>query len=128
MDWGWISLQCLKCGEAVTEGNAFCNKCLAGMKDYPIPQDTALILPKRSDYGYRRGYGRKKKKSTEELLLEAHSRIKTLRVALIFEVVLIFVLAFGCLFLLRRDDKPVVGQNYSTATTAAATGSLPTEG
>ena len=127
MDWGWISLQCLKCGEAVTEGNAFCDKCLAGMKDYPIPQDTALILPKRPDSGSRR-YGRRKKKSTEELLQDAHQRIKTLRVALIFEVVLILVLAIGCLFLLRRDDKPVVGQNYSTTSTAASTGSLPTEG
>lgn len=127
MDWGCVFLQCLKCGEAVTEGNAFCDKCLAGMKNYPIPQDTALILPKRPDYGSRR-YGRKKKKSTEELLLEAHQRIKTLRFALIFEVFLILVLALGCLFLLRRDEKPVVGQNYSTTSTSATTGSLPTEG
>lgn len=127
MDWGWVFLQCLKCGEAVTEGNAFCDKCLAGMKNYPIPQDTALILPKRPDYVSRR-YGRKKKKSTEELLLEAHQRIKTLRFALIFEVFLILVLALGCLFLLRRDEKPVVGQNYSTTSTSATTGSLPTEG
>lgn len=120
-------MHCLKCGDTVPEGAAFCEKCLKSMKDYPVPQDTVVILPKREDNGLRRNYGRKRNQSTEELLAEARQRIKNLRFSICFLLLILILLAAGCLFLLRKDNAPALGQNYSTVSTSATTGSLPME-
>lgn len=120
-------MHCLKCGDSVPEGAAFCEKCLDSMKDYPVPQDTVLVLPKREETGLRRNYGRKRNQSTEELLTEARQRIKNLWFSICFLLLVVILLAAGCLFLLGKDSQPALGQNYSTVSTSATTGSLPME-
>ena len=120
-------LHCLKCGDTVKEGAAFCETCLKSMENYPVPQDTVLVLPKREDNGLRRNYGRKRNQSTEELLAEARQRIKKLRVLICFLILISILLTVGCVFLLRKENAPALGQNYSTVSTSATTGSLPME-
>lgn len=120
-------MHCLKCGDTVKEGAAFCETCLKSMENYPVPQDTVLVLPKREDNGLRRNYGRKRNQSTEELLAEARQRIKNLRILICFLILISILLTVGCIFLLRKENAPALGQNYSTVSTSATTGSLPME-
>ena len=112
-------MNCLRCGAEVAEGESFCTDCLAEMEKYPVPPDTYVMIPKRSA---QRPSVRKTSLSDDEKLRISNSQLK--RVLLI----VIAGLSAFCVWLLLRDQQPVVGQNYSTVSpTASTSGPLPTE-
>ena len=40
-------MACMKCGKEVSEGQVFCEECLAEMERYPVKPGTPLLLPHR---------------------------------------------------------------------------------
>ena len=86
-------MQCMKCGQAVSEGNVFCADCLAVMSRYPVNADTPVqILP-------RKAKAAKKRELSPEELLQRQKRIThRLRLNLFFfgigVVCLVGVLAY----------------------------------
>lgn len=40
-------MNCIKCGNEIAEGQAFCESCLEGMKAYPVNPGTPIQLPQR---------------------------------------------------------------------------------
>lgn len=120
-------MNCLRCGADVAEGETFCERCLADMEKYPVPEDSYVMIPKRSDPD-RRAQVRKPSLSVEERLSISNMKLKRAR---IWIAALMLVIAGLCAFsawLLMQEKKPALGQNYSTVSpTASVSGSLPTE-
>ena len=119
-------MNCLKCGAEIPDGKSFCEKCLEGMKAYPVPEDVSVNIQRRSDAGRR---SKKQTLSAEEKLVLVNGKLKRTRRLCALLLVLCLALAGLFVWKILQDQKPVVGQNYSTvASTASTTGSLPTEG
>lgn len=120
-------MSCLKCGNETPEGENFCQKCLEDMKRYPVPEDTYVMIPRRSE-SERRSV-RKQTLSDAEKLTVLRRRLKRTRIFGIIMTVLVVLLCGVSVFLFVREQKPALGQNYSTVTsTTSTTGSMPTEG
>ena len=118
-------MNCLRCGAEIAEGESFCANCLAEMEKYPVPEDTYVMIPKRSD---RRPAARKASLSADEKLMLANSRLKRAHILIAFLLLVIACLSTFTVWLLIREQQPVVGQNYSTVSpTASTSGPLPTE-
>ena len=104
----------------------FCEGCREFMEKDPVPEDAVVLIPKREQ---DRRVNRKTSLSTDEKLELSQKKVKRLRA---FTVLLLLLLGISIgfnVFLLKKNRKPVVGQNYSTVTsTAPSTGPLPTEG
>lgn len=118
-------MNCLRCGAEVAEGESFCTDCLAEMEKYPVPPDTYVMIPKRSA---QRPSVRKTSLSDDEKLRISNSQLKRARIWIAVLLIVIAGLSAFCVWLLLRDQQPVVGQNYSTVSpTASTSGPLPTE-
>ena len=123
---GGFWMNCLRCGNEIPEGQMFCQGCREYMEQDPVPQDAVVMIPKRDQE--RRG-NRKATLSTDEMLDISLRKVKRLRALTILLLLLLgFAIGFN-VYLLEKNRKPVVGQNYSTVTsTAPSSGPLPTEG
>lgn len=118
-------MNCLRCGAEVAEGESFCAHCLAEMEKYPVPSDTYVMIPKRSA---QRPSVLKTSLSDDEKLRIFNSQLKRARIWIAVLLIVIAGLSAFCVWLLLRDQQPVVGQNYSTVSpTASTSGPLPTE-
>ena len=118
-------MNCLRCGAEVAEGESFCAHCLAEMEKYPVSPDTYVVIPKRSA---QRPSVRKTSLSDDEKLRISNSRLKRARILIAVLLIAIAGLSALCVWLLLREQQPVVGQNYSTVSpTAPTSGPLPTE-
>ena len=119
-------MNCLRCGNEIPEGQMFCEGCREFMEKDPVPADAVVLIPKRDQE--RRG-NRKATLSTDEMLDISLRKVKRLRGLTILLLLLLgFAIGFN-VYLLEKNRKPVVGQNYSTVTsTAPSSGPLPTEG
>lgn len=118
-------MNCLRCGAEVAEGESFCAHCLAEMEKYPVPPDTYVMIPKRSA---QRPSVRKTSLSDDEKLRIFNSQLKRARIWIAVLLIVIAGLSAFCVWLLLREQQPVVGQNYSTVSpTASTSGPLPTE-
>ena len=117
-------MNCLKCGAEIPEGESFCEKCLEGMKDYPVPKDAFVNIQRRTEASRRT---KKQTLSAEEQLSIVKGKLRRTRRLCALLVILCLALSVLCVWKILQDQKPVVGQNYSTvASTASTTGSLPT--
>ena len=47
-------MSCMKCGKAVSEGQLFCEACLAEMEHYPVKPGTPVLLPHRESFAPQR--------------------------------------------------------------------------
>ena len=118
-------MNCLRCGAEVGDGESFCERCLAEMEKYPVPEDTYVMIPKRND---RRTAPRKASLSADQKLAAANARLKRAHICIALLLVLIAGLSAFSVWLLIKEQQPVLGQNYSTVSpTASTSGPLPTE-
>ena len=62
-------MSCMKCGKEVSEGQVFCQECLAEMEKYPVKPGTPLPLPirPREAVVHKRSY-RKSRKPEEQIV------------------------------------------------------------
>ena len=120
-------MNCLKCGTAIDDGAFFCENCLKSMEKYPIPKNTVLVLPSKAQLAVRKA-PRKRALSTEELLSQTRKQLRKVRCFAFIQFLVILLLIGGCVYFFMKDRKPALGQNYSTVSTAATSGSLPLEG
>ena len=119
-------MNCLRCGNEIPEGQMFCQGCREYMEQDPVPQDAVVLFPRRDID--RRG-NRKATLSTDEMLDISRRKVKRLRALAILLLLLLGFSIGSNVYLLEKNRKPVVGQNYSTVTSTAPTnGPLPTEG
>ena len=111
-------MNCLKCGVVVAEGASFCENCLTGMQDYPVPMDAVVQLPSRKEDPARRAAARRRPVLTpEQQIAQLKKRVRVL-VAVIGALVLLEALLVTTSVLYFQKHKgPLPGQNYSTTGT-----------
>ena len=121
---GVRSLNCLRCGREIDEGQVFCNDCLVKMAKYPVKPGAAVLLPSRGgDAASKKVHSRRRGKAAPEEQLKAlKKRIRLLSFLLVVCLALILVLSvitFRCL----KEDDFLPGQNYSAVSaTGTSTG------
>ncbi len=64
-------MACMKCGKEVSEGQVFCEECLAEMERYPIKPGTPVLLPQRISVTpqRKRRAGKRTRKPEEQVIL-----------------------------------------------------------
>lgn len=103
-------MRCLKCGVDTEENRSFCQNCLDGMRECPVPRETpAVILPRP-----KAEPARSRAPKLEELLADSRKRQK--RLVWICALLAVISLSLGCLvfMLLQGEDTHTIGQTYKT--------------
>ena len=118
-------MKCLRCGVEIPDGESFCANCLEYMEKEPIPADVHVMLPKPS--APRRTTVWKQNLSADEKLAAANVRLRRARFAIAVLLLLVAALSGLTAWLFLRESGPALGQNYSTVSPPAASGTLPTE-
>lgn len=116
-------MYCLKCGKEIPEKQAFCDRCLTVMDQYPVKPDTHILLPNRSiPQTVKKSAGRKKEPTTKERLARAKKAIQWLSIAL---AVVVFALSLSVTLLVdtikSKTTDNAIGQNYNTVDTSNKT-------
>ncbi len=115
-------MHCLKCGTEIDASQAFCNRCLTDMKNYPVSRETPVIIPKRPAMDLdRRGKRPVKPQKAEELLAIMRKRQRRLVwicvvlscICLVLLALLLFLPSYG-------SSNPTIGQNYVTNVTPSS--------
>lgn len=77
---GVSSVNCLKCGREIEEGQVFCNDCLVQMAKYPVKPGTAVQLPSRGSAAVSKKVHSRRRGRTapEEQLKALKKRIRIL--------------------------------------------------
>ena len=120
-------MNCLRCGNEIPEGQMFCEGCREFMEKDPVPEDAVVLIPRRENP--ERRVNRKGSLSTDEKLELSQRKVKRLRALTILLLLLLGFSIGSNAYLLEKNRKPAVGQNYSTVTsTTPSNGPLPTEG
>lgn len=119
-------MNCLRCGADIPEGESFCEKCLDYMKAYPVPKDIHVMIPKPAA-AFRRPSGWKQTLSADEKLVIANGRLKKARIVIAVLLLLVAGLCGLTAWLFMREQGPALGQNYSTVSPTAPSGTLPVE-
>ena len=116
------SVNCLKCGREIEEGQVFCNDCLVQMAKYPVKPGTAVLLPSRgSAAASKKAHSRRRSKAAQEEQIKALKKhIRILSALLAFCVVLLIVLSVVTLRYMSAN-RLLPGQNYSAVTVTTAT-------
>lgn len=120
---GVSSVNCLKCGREIEEGQVFCNDCLVQMAKYPVKPGTAVQLPSRGSAAVSKKVHprRRGKAAPEEQLRTLKIRVRILSALLAVCVVLLIVLSVVT-FRYMSANRLLPGQNYSAVSpTVAAT-------
>ncbi len=120
-------MNCLRCGVAVEEGHCFCAKCAESFADEPVDKNAVVFLPNRAELEARRMQNKKRTKTTEEILKSTREQLYKCKLIIFVLLLVIALLAGVCTFLLLREDKPVLGQNYTKVSTVPAVTTLPLE-
>ena len=115
-------MNCLKCGAVIPEGECFCEKCLAGMKDSPVPPDAVVQLPPRKAEPVKRSMGRRRQSlSPEEQIASLKKRLRRMYVVTAVLLLLQGAAIGISLWYFKTHKGPLPGQNYSTVTTTGLT-------
>ena len=119
---GVSSVNCLKCGREIEEGQVFCNDCLVQMAKYPVKPGTAVQLPSRGSAAVsKKVHPRRRSKTVPEEQLKALKiRVRILSALLALCVVLLIVLSVVT-FRYMSANRLLPGQNYSAVTATTAT-------
>ena len=120
---GAEQLYCMKCGKEIPEKQAFCDRCLEIMEQFPVKPDAHVILPNRNVPSVvKKSPSRKKVLPPEERLAKARKAIQWLSVALIVSII---ALCLSVSLLIdtigSKDPDRAIGQNYSTIDAAKDT-------
>ena len=116
---GGVTVQCMKCGQDVENGNVFCQVCLEDMKKYPVRPGTVVQLPKHQEAQPRRPMPKRKQPSTlEEQVKTLRKWARALCAALAVTLALLALTGYLLLRAYRVEEKLLPGQNYSAATSA----------
>ena len=97
-------MSCMKCGKSVSEGQLFCEECLAEMEHYPVKPGTPVLLPHRETLvPQRKRRGNKRVRKPEEQIAALRSTIRLLCVILCL-VLVIATISILLNFKLMGDD------------------------
>ena len=106
-------MHCLRCGRETEEGQVFCFSCEALMTKHPVKPNTVVTIPERS-VRIRRENPRKPQRPEEDT--EGLRRtIMQLRlwVCMLMAALMLCVAVLTCQEV-TRENKPAIGQNYSS--------------
>ena len=101
----------------------FCEGCREFMEKDPVPEDAVVLIPRRENPDRR--VNRKGSLSTDEKLELSQRKVKRLRALTILLLLLLGFSIGSNAYLLNKNKKPAVGQNYSTVTSTAPSHGLP---
>ena len=118
-------MNCIKCGREIEENQVFCPACLEEMGRYPVKPGVVVHIPKRTD-----GPEEKRTPVRKRLLLDPEEQIRKLKKKVLWLRLTVAVLLLACGLLcfavgkvaMELDVRQIIGQNYSTVETDAATG------
>ncbi len=105
-------MACLKCGNAVADGQVFCANCLEKMAQSPVKPDAVVHIPQRPAVTHEK---RPAPRATEQL-----ARLRKLirwLFAIIAALALLLSLSVGALiYIIRQDTTGSIGTNYTADT------------
>lgn len=106
-------MNCMKCGQTISEEQAFCQDCLDAMQQHPVNPSTVVLLPK-NEPPVRKVAPRRRPSAEEQvsLLRKKLRRCRVLAASLL--VFLLLAAAVACYAISRLDVQKLWGQNYST--------------
>ena len=115
---------CLKCGKEIPEKQAFCDRCLTVMEQYPVKPDTHILLPNRIvPQTVKKSAPRKRELTLKERLARSKKAVQWLSIAL---AVAVFALSLSVTLLVdtlkSKTTNNAIGQNYNTVDTFGKTG------
>lgn len=119
-------MKCLKCSRETSEGQVFCDECLAQMKKQPIKPGTPVNLPQRPA-----STPRSEKHAVvrpEDQIVRLEARVAQLRRTVTVLALTVILLGGILMFwLIQSNGIPDIGQNYTpmTPTSAVADPLLP---
>lgn len=113
-------MNCLKCGQKISEEHLFCESCLADMEKYPVKPNTAVQLPHRDPASPVKKASAKKRQppSTEEQLQYARRFVRRILILWLITLALLILSLFPAVKYIVGDSIRLPGQNYSTFSTA----------
>ena len=109
-------MNCLKCGKEVSSNHVFCDSCMEDMKKYPVRPDTAVQLPSRKEVTpSKKPAGRRRHLSDQEKIQRLRKANR--RLLGVIGVLLVLLVIVSCFLaqMMLRQQRPLPGQNYSTA-------------
>lgn len=114
---------CLKCGKEVKDGHSFCEKCLEGMKEYPVKPGTPIQLPNRKlQAAARRNPSRRRMQPKDkELITKLYRRNQLLVLLLLLTVLLLSFVTITYFKKVLSEPVKQPGQNWVVAETTAET-------
>ena len=106
-------MQCLRCGRETEDEHVFCFLCEAVMMKHPVKPNTVVNIPERSVHP-RNSQNRRQQRQEEDTEL-LHRTILQLRMWVCM-LMAALMLCVGVLTWqeLTREDKPAIGQNYTS--------------
>ena len=109
-------MHCMKCGSEISDGQVFCDSCLAQMNRYPVAPETKILLPSRpAPDAVKKQPQRRRVLSPEDKLRRLRVLVKWLSICLVGAILL---LAFSIALLLEpsgpAEPQDNIGQNYNT--------------
>ena len=110
-------MNCLKCGQEISEGNVFCQNCQVDMDKCPVPPGTVVLLPRRKESSPSKKSVKRHTQSAEEQLAVLRRRMVYLVLLLVLCITAIAVMYRPAMHYIRDEHIPI-GQNYSSVTPA----------
>ena len=106
-------MQCLRCGREIEEGQVFCFLCESVMVKHPVKPNTVVTIPERS--ARLRSTPVHKPQRQEDNADQLRRTILQLRLWVCM-LMAALMLCVGVLTWqeLTREDKPAIGQNYTS--------------
>lgn len=113
-------MNCMKCGREISEGQAFCQKCLDVMAEYPVRPGTYVRIPPRKDYEDVKQPRRKKELTPEEHIAVLQNKVHWLSIAVVALLATSILLGLFLLrdFMTQEEEQPSsVSRNYTVTQT-----------
>ena len=115
-------MNCMKCGRETQNEAVFCRDCLAEMEKYPVQPGAVVLLPRRREPSVLKKMPKRHVPTAEEQNIFLRKCVMILSV-LVVVCFLAIILMFKPTMHYVLDEHYVIGQNYSSVTSA----SVPTE-
>ena len=112
-------MNCMKCGQELTQNGVFCSDCLLEMEKYPVDPGTVVLLPRRKESSIQKKQIKRHVPSPEEQIATLRTRV-TFLILLLALCIAAIVLMFEPAMHYIRDEHFEIGQNYSSVTPSSA--------
>lgn len=103
-------MHCLRCGDDIEETAVFCPACLEVIRRDPVSRETHVVIQPRPAFTPMRTRPPK----PEELLAQSQKRIEKLQRIIALLCILVLTLCIILAFVIGRERRPHIGQNYTT--------------